>query len=423
VLQNIVYGGFKMEKRVVVTGMGAVTPIGNSICELWDGIKNGRNGINYLTRFNTDKFKVKVAAEVKDFNCEKYIDKRLTKRLDLFSIYAIHAASEAIENSQIDLEQVDKDRFGVYVGTGIGGISTIEEQVSKLSTKGPSRVSPMFIPMSISNMAAGNIAIKFGARGSCQSIVTACASGTSAIGTAFRNIKYGFSDICIAGGTDASITEIAVAGFTSITALSESTDLNKASIPFDKERTGFVIGEGAGIILLESYEHAKRRNAKIYAELVGYGETCDAYHITSPMPEGDCASNAIKLALLEAKVNPNEIDYINAHGTGTVANDSMETKAIKTAFGEHAKHVNISSTKSMTGHLLGAAGAMEAIICVKAIENDFVPATINHNCSDEGADLKFTPKKGIDAKINYAISNSLGFGGHNAVLCIKKWVE
>lgn len=408
-----------MNRRVVVTGMGAVTPIGNSVDEFFSNVQAGTCGIDYIKSFDTEKFSVKLAAEVKNYDPRNYMEVKEAKRMERFSQFAVTAAKEAIEDSGIDLDKVDRDRFGVIVGSGIGGIDTIEKEAKTLVDKGPRRISPLFIPMIITNMAAGNIAIKYGARGVCTNVVTACATGSHSIGEAFRSIKHGYSDVILAGGTEGSITPLAVAGFTSITALSTSTDPARASIPFDKERDGFVMGEGAGILLLEEYEHAVKRGARIYAEVVGYGATCDAYHITLPAPNGEGGARAMKLAMEEAMVSPEDISYINAHGTSTPANDALETAAIKSAFGDAAYHIPVSSTKSMIGHLLGAAGAVEAVICIKSIERNFIPATIGLSVPDEECDLDYVPGTGRNAKVTYAMSNSLGFGGHNATLIFK----
>lgn len=412
-----------MERRCVITGMGAITPLGNDTASFWDGLKNGKNGIGYITKFDTTDYKVKIAGEVKDFNAELYVSKKETKRNDLYSIYAVAAATQAVEESGLNLEEIDHDRFGVIIGSGIGGLQTIQEQVTKLCEKGPSKVSPLFIPMAIGNMAAGNVAIKFGAKGICENIVTACATGTNCIGEAFRAIKHGYNDVILAGGTEASITGIGVAGFTNLTALSTNSEPSKASRPFDKNRDGFVMGEGSGVLVLEELEHALKREAKIYGEVVGYGANCDAYHITSPCPDGSGAAKAMKLAMAEAGITPKEVGYVNAHGTSTHANDSGETMAIKLALGDCAKTTAVSSTKSMTGHLLGAAGAIEAIACVKALEEGFIPPTINYETPDEECDLDYVPNTGRKADIKYALSNSLGFGGHNGVLCFKKWED
>ena len=411
-----------MERRVVITGLGAVTPIGNNTKDFWEGIKEGKCGIDEITRFDISNFKVKLAAELKDFNAEDYFDRKSAKRLDRFSQYAIVAAREAWNDSGLDKETEDMERVGIIIGSGIGGIGTTEEEHEKYITKGPDRVSPMYIPMGIPNMATGNVAIDIGAKGESISMVTACASATHSIGESFRMIKHGYQDIVLAGGTEAGITPLGIAGFTNMKALSKAEDKTRASIPFDKERTGFVMGEGAGVIILEELEHAKKRGAKIYAEIVGYGATSDAYHITSPAPGGEGGARAMKIAMEEAKVNPEEITYINAHGTSTHLNDSFETQAIKTALGEEiAKKVMVSSTKGHTGHLLGAAGGIEAIVCAKAIEEGFVPATINYKVPDEECDLDVVPNEGRNVEVKYAISNSLGFGGHNSSILLKKY--
>lgn len=412
-----------MKNRVVITGIGAITPIGNNAKDFWNGIKEGKCGVNEIAAFDTADYKAKLAAEVKGFKVEDYIDKREARRMDKYCQFAMVAADEAVKDAELNMEEVDSERFGVMVGSGIGGIATIEEQHKKLMEKGPKRISPFFIPMIISNMAAGNIAIKFGAKGICTTVVTACATGTHSVGEAFHNIRNGMSDVIIAGGSESSITPLSVAGFDALTALSTSTDSKRASIPFDKERDGFVMGEGAGILVLESLEHALKRNAKIYAEIVGYGATCDAYHITSPAPEGEGAARAIKLAIKDADIKEEEISYINAHGTSTPYNDKFETAAIKGVFGEKAYEIPISSTKSMTGHLLGAAGAIEAIICAKALEEGFVPPTVGLTEKDEECDLDYVPNVGREQELKYVLSNSLGFGGHNAVIVLKKWNE
>lgn len=410
-----------MERRVVITGLGAITPIGNNVDKFWEGIKNGKCGIDLITHFDTTDFKVKLAAEVKGYNAEEHFDKRSAKRMDLFSQYAIVAAREAWKDSELNKDTEDMERIGVIVGTGIGGLETMEKEISSLVQKGPDRVSPMFIPMTIGNMASGNIAIDLGIKGESISMVTACASGTHCVGESFRMIKHGYQDVVLAGGTEAAVTQIGVAGFTNIKALSQATDKNRASIPFDKERSGFVLGEGAGIVVLEELEHAKRRGAKIYAEVVGYGATSDAYHITSPAPGGEGGARAMKLAMQEADVKPEEITYINAHGTSTHLNDSFETSAIKTALGKASKKVMVSSTKSNTGHLLGAAGGIETVVCAKSVKDGFVPATINYKVPDEECDLDIVPNQGRNIDVKFAMSNSLGFGGHNASILIKKY--
>jgi 3-oxoacyl-[acyl-carrier-protein] synthase II len=412
-----------MKKRVVITGMGAITPIGNDVASFWDSSKEGRHGIDYIKSFDTTNQKVKIAAEVKNFKPEDYIDKKESKRMDRFCQLGMAAAHQAVEQSGLDLEAINRERMGVLVGSGIGGLGTIEKEYEKLLQKGPSRVSPMLIPMIITNMASGNIAIRYGARGICTNVVTACATGTNAIGDSFRFIQAGLADIMIAGGAEGSITPLGLAGFASLTALSNSNDLDRASIPFDKERDGFVMGEGAGVLILETLEHAQKRGAKILAEIVGYGTTCDAYHMTAPDPKGDGGARAMTLAIEEAGISPSEVSYINAHGTSTPYNDRTETLAIKTALGEHAYNVPISSTKSMTGHLLGAAGAVEAIACIKALQEDFIPPTAGYRVRDEECDLDYVPNFGRKAEVNYTLSNSLGFGGHNASILIKKWIE
>ena len=410
-----------MENRVVITGMGAVTPIGNNVNDFWNNCKNGVIGVDFIKAFDTTEFEVKIAAEVKDFTTDGVIDKKEARRMDRFSQFALVASDEAIKDADLDLEKVDRDRLGVIIGSGIGGYNTMETEFFKLFEKGPKRVSPLYIPMAISNIAAGNVAIKYGAQGICTSVVTACASGTNSIGEAYRNIKHGYSDIIIAGGTEAPITKSGVSGFTNMKALNSLNDVNRASIPFDKDRSGFVIGEGAGILIIESLEHAQKRGAKIYGEIVGYGSNCDAYHITSPAPNGEGAKKAMKLAIDEAGIKPEDIGYINAHGTSTPYNDKFETLAIKNLFGEKAYDVAISSTKSMTGHLLGAAGAVEAIVCLKTMEEGFIPPTIGYKEKDEECDLDYVPNVGKEKNVEYTLSNSLGFGGHNATLVIKKW--
>ena len=413
-----------MERRVVITGLGAITPIGNNTKEFWEGIKKGTCGIDEITRFDTSTFKVKLAAEVKGYNPEEYFDRRESKRLDKYSQYAIVASREAWKDSGLDREKENMERVGVVVGSGIGGVQTIETENQKCVVKGPDRVSPMYIPMAIINMATGNVAIDIGAKGESMAMVTACASGTHCIGESYRMIKHGYQDIMLAGGTEASITPLSIAGFSNIKALTKTEDKTRASIPFDKERSGFVMGEGAGIVILEELEHAQKRGAKIYAEVVGYGATSDAYHITSPAPDGEGGARAMKNAIKEANINPEEITYINAHGTSTHLNDLCETMAIKSALGEKAaKKVMVSSTKGHTGHLLGAAGGVEAVVCAKAIQDSFVPATINYKVPDEECDLDIIPNEGRKADIQCAMSNSLGFGGHNSSIILKKYVK
>jgi 3-oxoacyl-[acyl-carrier-protein] synthase II len=410
-----------MKNRVVITGMGAVTPIGNDVESFWNNAIEGKCGVDFIKGFDTSEYKVKIAAEVKDFVPEDYIDKKETKRMDKYCQYAMAAAKMAMDDSGLDLDTIEKERLGVMVSTGIGGLGTIEKEHEKLLEKGPRRVSPLLIPMIIGNMASGNIAIKYGAKGICTSVVTACATGTNSIGDSYRILQNGTADIMIAGGAEASITPLAIAGFSSMTALSNSEDINRASIPFDKERDGFVMGEGAGVLILETLEHAEKRGAKIYAEVVGYGATCDAYHMTSPDPNGEGAARAMKQCIEEAGIKEEDISYINAHGTSTPYNDKFETTAIKKLFGEKAYKIPVSSTKSMTGHLLGAAGAIEAIICVKALEEGIIPPTIGYKVKDEECDLDYVPNVARKGELNYALSNSLGFGGHNATILVKKW--
>lgn len=412
-----------MEKRVVITGMGAVTPIGNNVHDFWEGIKSGKCGIDEITRFDTTNYKVKLAAEVKDLNIEDYMEKREAKRLDRFSQLAIIATKEAMKDCGITAENTNMNKFGVVVGSGIGGLSTIEDQTKILVEKGPDRVSPFYIPMSIANMAAGNIAIETGAKGESLSIATACATGTHCIGEAYRLIKHGYQEAVITGGVEGTISETSIAGFTNIKALSQATDKNRASIPFDKERSGFVMGEGAGILVLEELEHAKKRGAKIYAEVVGYGASSDAYHITSPAPGGEGGARAMVDAMNDAGIKPEDVTYINAHGTSTHLNDTFETSAIKTALGDAANKVLVSSTKGNTGHLLGAAGAVEAIVCVKAMQDSFVPPTINYHVPDEECDLDVVPNVGRNMEVKYTMSNSLGFGGHNSTVVLKKYED
>ncbi len=412
-----------MERRVVVTGLGAITPIGNNIEDFWNGIKENKNGIDKITAFDTSDHKVKIAAEVKNYVAEDYFDKKEAKRIDRFSQFAIVAAREAMKDSKITAENTNMDYVGTIISSGIGGLQTIENGNKNLIEKGPNMVSPMYIPMSIANMAAGNVAIDLKLKGEVSAVVTACASGTHSIGDAFIKIKYGFEDVIFTGGAESSITPTGVAGFANIKALTQTEDVNRASIPFDKERNGFVMGEGAGVIVLEELEHAKKRGAKIYAEIVGYGATADAYHITSPVPTGEGAAKAMIRAMNMANISPEQITYINAHGTSTPLNDSCETKAIKLALGEASKNVMVSSTKGNTGHLLGAAGGVEAIVCIKAIQDDFVPPTINYKEKDEECDLDIVPNVGRNTKVEYAMSNSLGFGGHNASIIFKKFID
>ncbi|HHT96421.1 MAG TPA: beta-ketoacyl-ACP synthase II [Clostridiales bacterium] len=408
-----------MDKRVVITGLGAITPIGKNVNEFFDSIKESKCGVDFIKAFDISDFPVKLAAEIKDYNARDFLDIKESKRMEKFCQFAIIAANEAVDDSKLDINNIDNERFGVIIGSGIGGIGKIETETQVIKDRGPRRVNPLFIPLVISNMAAGNVAIKFNAKGICTNVVTACATGSHTIGEAFRNIKHGYADIILAGGAESTITPLSVAGFSSLTALSKSTDPLRASIPFDKDRNGFVMGEGAGVVVVEEYEHAKARGANIYAEIVGYGATCDAFHMTAPAPGGEGAARAIKLAINEAGITYKDISYINAHGTSTELNDKLETDAIKKVFGEDAYNVAISSTKSMTGHLLGAAGAVEAIVCVKAIEESYIPATVGYKNKDEECDLDYVPEVGRNKKLNYVMSNSLGFGGHNASLIFK----
>lgn len=411
-----------MKKRVVITGLGCVTPVGTGKDDFWVNIKSGVSGIDKITRFDYTNYQTQIAGEVKDFTPEDYISKKELKKMDRFTQFAMVASKLAVADSELDLNKIDGNRMGTVIGTGIGGVETIEAQHKNLLEKGNRRVSPFFIPMMIGNMAAGQVAIEFGAKGPSTNICTACASGTNSVGDAFKIIQRGDADIMIAGGTEAAVAEFAVAGFCNMKAMSTNNDNpQKASRPFDKDRDGFVMGEGCGILILEELESAIKRNAKIYAEIVGYGMTSDAYHITTPAENGEGAARAMQVAINDAGIKPAQIDYINAHGTSTYYNDLYETMAIKSVFGENAKNVSISSTKSMTGHLLGASGAIEAIVCALAIKDDFVPPTINLENPGEGMDLDYTPNKGKERTINYALSNSLGFGGHNATIVLKKY--
>lgn len=412
-----------MSRRVVITGMGAVTPIGNDVDSLWQGIKEGRCGIDRITRFDTADYKVKLAGEVKDLDIDRYFDKRDLKFNDRFTQFARICTKMAVEDSGLDFSAEDMSRVGVIVGSGIGGIQTIETAQQNLAQRGPGRVSPFFIPMALVNLAAGNIAIDTGAKGACYACVTACAAGTNALGESFHRIRDGYEDVMICGGSEAAITPLAIAGFQSMRALHTGDDKDRASIPFDRERSGFVMGEGAGILILEELEHAKRRNARIYAEFVGYASTCDAFHITSPLEDGSGGARAMTGALADAGLPGSRIDYINAHGTSTALNDRTETAAIKLAFGEHAHRLCVSSTKSNIGHLLGASGAVEAIICAKALGENIVPATINYCRPDPECDLDIVPGKCREKQLEYVMSNSLGFGGHNASIILKKWSE
>ncbi|MBE5958266.1 MAG: beta-ketoacyl-[acyl-carrier-protein] synthase II [Lachnospiraceae bacterium] len=408
-------------RRVVVTGMGAITPIGNTVDEFWENVKKGTVGIDGITKFDTADFDVKLAAEVKGFVAKERMDFKAAKRMSVFSQYAIAAAREAWEQSGLKAENEDPFRMGVCVGSGIGGLEEMESEEKKLNEKGPSRVKPLLVPMMITNMASGNVAIDLGLKGKCVNVVTACATGTHSIGEAFRTIQMNDADVMVAGGTESSITPLGVAGFSSLTALSKSTDKNRASLPFDEERGGFVIGEGAGIVVLEELEHAKKRGANILAEVVGYGATCDAFHITSPAEDGEGAAKAMEFAMNEANLKPADVDYINAHGTGTHHNDLFETRAIRKAFGKDADNLKVNSTKSMIGHLLGAAGGVEFITCVKSINDDYIHQTVGTNKTDEECDLDYVLGHGVSQPVNVALSNSLGFGGHNATLAVKKY--
>jgi 3-oxoacyl-[acyl-carrier-protein] synthase II len=406
--------------RVVVTGMGVISPIGNDVDTFWNSLKEKKSGIDFLTRFDTSAYKVKLAAQVQDFDPLAVMDAKEAKRMELFSQYAVAAADEAIRQAGLDLEAEDVTRIGVSVGCGIGSLQIMERAYEKLIQKGPGRIPPLMVPMMITNMAAGNVAIHFGLKGKCTNVVTACATGTHSIGEAFRSIQCGEADVMVAGGTEAAICPLGIGGFAALTALTQSTDPARASIPFDKDRSGFVMGEGAGVVVLESLEHAKKRGANILAEVGGYGATCDAYHITSPDESGDGAARAMKLAMDEAGLRPEEVPYVNAHGTSTHHNDLFETRAIKKAFGAAAASVHVNSTKSMTGHMLGAAGAAEFIVCVKSVTDGYIHATAGF-CEAEGEmDLDYT-KEGIEMPVAAAISNSLGFGGHNGSILVKKY--
>ena len=407
-------------RRVVITGLGAVTPIGNTVSETWENVKAGKCGIAPITYFDTTDRKVKVAGEVKNLDIESLIDKKELRKMDKFSAFAIIAANEAVADAAISFE-ADSDRCGAIISSGIGGMQTIADGQDAGRAKGFDRVTPYFIPACIANMAAGRIAIEHGLHGMCTCVVTACASGTNAVGDGFRHIRDGYAEVMLCGGAEASITELGIGSFTSLSALSRAEDPMRASIPFDKERSGFVMGEGAAILVLEELEHALARGAKIYAEVVGYGANCDAHHITAPLEDGSGAAKCMQLAMKDGNVEPTQIQYINAHGTSTPLNDKGETRAVKTAFGDHAKSLMMSSTKSMTGHLLGASGAVEALITALAVQNNFAPATINYQVPDEECDLDMVPNEGRNAEIEYAMSNSLGFGGHNASIIIKKY--
>lgn len=409
-----------MKRRVVVTGLGAITPIGNSVEEFWNGIKEEKIGFAPITYFDTTDYRCKLATEVKNFDPAQYMDKKAARRMEQFCQFAVAAAGEAIKDAGLDMEKEDPYMVGCNVGSGIGSLQAMEREHDRLKEKGPNKVGPMLVPLMISNMAAGNVSIAYGLKGKSLNVVTACATGTHSIGEAYRTIQYGDADVMIAGGTESSVTPIGIAGFSALTALSSSEDPTRCSIPFDKERNGFVMGEGAGIVVLEELEHAKARGAKIYAEVIGYGCSSDAYHITSPAEDGSGAARAMTNAMADGKVKPEDITYINAHGTSTHHNDLFETKAIKLAFGEHAYNLKINSTKSMVGHLLGAAGAVEFLTCVKEVEEGFIHKTVGLQETEEEMDLNYC-KQSYREEVPYALSNSLGFGGHNASLLIKKY--
>lgn len=408
-------------RKVVITGVGIICPIGNNLTEAWDAVKAGKCGIAPITLYDTEGMKVTLAGEVKDYNPADTIDAKEVRKMDRFTQFAITAAKEAVEMSGLDFDKEDRDRAGVIVSSGIGGIGISQSEAVKGVDNHYNRVSPFYIPMAISNMAAGQISIKYGLHGMSSCVVTACAGGTNAIGDAFHRVRDGYEDIMLAGGTESSITSLAIGGFSSMRALSQATDPLRASIPFDKERNGFVMGEGAAILVLEEEEHAKKRGANIIAEIAGYGSNCDAHHITAPLESGEVAAKCFSLALKDAGIDPNEVDYINAHGTSTHLNDAGETKAVKLAFGDHAKDIMMSSTKSMTGHLLGAAGAVEAAFTAMALKDSYVPATIGYKVPDEECDLDIVPNEGRNKDIKVAMSNSLGFGGHNATIVLKKY--
>ena len=410
-----------MKRRVVITGMGTVNPLGNDVEATWDAVKAGKCGIGPITHFDTSDLKVKLAGEVKNFDAAEVLGPKEARRMDVYTQYACAAAKEAFEDSGLQMEKENADRIGCIVSSGIGGLSTIAEEHGKGEEKGYGKISPYFIPMSISNMAAGQIAIMYGLKGMCTCVVTACASSNNAIGDAFHRIRDDYEDVMVCGGAEGVVMPLAIGGFQSMKALCTSENPNRASIPFDKERHGFVMGEGAGILVLEELEHAKARGAKIYAEIIGYGANCDAYHITAPNPEGEGGAKCMALAVKDAGIAMNEVDYINAHGTSTSLNDAGETLAIKKAFGDHAYKLMVSSTKSMTGHLLGAAGAVEGIITSLALKDGFVPATINYLEKDEACDLDIVPNIGRKADIKIALSNALGFGGHNASIVLRKY--
>lgn len=410
-----------MKRRVVITGMGAITPIGNSVDEFWAGVRQQKVGIDFITRFDASDYKAKLAAEVKNFDAKNYMDFKMAKRMETFSQYAVAAAGEAIADAGLDMADEDAYMAGTSVSSGIGSLDAMEREHKKLLEKGPSRINPLLVPLMITNMAAGNVAIAFGLKGKSLNVVTACASGTNAVGEGYRSIQSGEADIMVSGGTESAVTPIGIGGFAALTALSASTDPKRASIPFDRDRSGFVMGEGAGILVLEELEHAKKRGAHIYAEITGYGCSNDAFHITSPAEDGSGAARAMTNAMNEAGVRPEDIDYINAHGTSTHHNDLFETRAIKLAFGEDAYGVKISSTKSMVGHMLGAAGAVECIACVKTIQDGYIHPNVGLENTEDELDLDYVKGKGIESDVTYVMSNSLGFGGHNASIILKKY--
>ena len=409
-----------MKRRVVVTGLGAITPIGNSVEEFWNGVKEEKIGFGPITYFDTTEYKCKLAAQVKEFDPAQFMDKKAARRMELFCQYAVAAAGEAIKDAGLDMEKEDPFMVGCNVGSGIGSLQAMEREYDRLKEKGPNKIGPLMVPLMISNMAAGNVSITYGLKGKSLNVVTACATGTHSIGEAFRTIQYGDADVMVAGGTESSITPLGVAGFTALTALSDSEDPARCSIPFDKDRSGFVMGEGSAVVILEELEHAKARGAKIYAEVVGYGCSSDAYHITSPAEDGSGAAKAMENAVKDGGAALTDITYINAHGTSTHHNDLFETKAIKLAFGDHAKDIKVNSTKSMVGHLLGAAGAIEFVTCVKTIEEGFIHRTVGLQECEEEMDLNYC-KQSYNEEVKYALSNSLGFGGHNASILIKKF--
>lgn len=409
-----------MSRRVVVTGLGAVTPIGNNVDDFWAAVKDGKIGFDHITKFDTTDYKCHIAAELKDFNPQDFMDRKAAKRMEPFSQYAVAAAKQAIDDSGLDIEKEDPYMVGCAIGSGVGSLQAMERETQKLYEKGPNRVNPLLVPLMICNMAAGNVSIQFGLKGKSINDVTACATGTNTIGEAYRSIQYGEADVMVAGGTEGSVCPIGIAGFTALTALSTVDDPTKCSLPFDKNRSGFVMGEGAGVVILEELEHAKARGAKIYAEVVGYGCSSDAYHITSPQEDGAGAARAMTNAMSDAGVTPADVKYINAHGTGTHHNDLFETRAIKLAFGDEAANLKINSTKSMIGHLLGAAGAVEFITCVKEIQDGFIHKTVGYETPDEEIDLNYC-KDSYEEPVEYALSNSLGFGGHNASILLKAY--